>query len=177
MKKILTTLTLLVSALSLFAQGGKNITNAAFREVRTPVTQDAQVIKLTGKMTYKADNYLSLNYDNGELFLIDGDKMTINMDGQKNDFDLTKNLMMRSLSHVLLYSMEGKFDALAAEQKCDIKTETKNGQYIVTLTAKKRGVKGYGMIVVTYDDKTKSIRSMRMDEFTGASTYYELITK
>lgn len=177
MKKILTTLTLLVSAFTLFAQGGKDITNASFREVRTPATADSEVMTLTGKLNYKADNYLCLNYDNGELFLVDGNKMVIDQNGQRAEFDLSKNIMMRSLSHVLLYSMQGKLDDLAVEQKCDIKKESIKGQQVVTLTAKKRGVKGYGMIVVSYDEKTKSIRNMRMDEFTGASTFYELVTK
>jgi len=177
MKKILTTLTLLVSALSLFAQGGKDIKNASFKEIRTPATADVEIANLTGKLTFKMDNYLSMEYTNGELFLIDGNKMTIKRDNQNVTFDLTKNIMMRNLSHVLLYSFQGRLDDLAVEQKCDIKKTDKDGKHIVTLIAKKKGVKGYGVIEVAYDLKTKSIRTMRMDEFTGASTWYEMTTK
>jgi len=177
MKKILTTLALLVSALTLFAQGGKDITNASFKEIRTPAAADLSPVTLTGTLNFKMENYLSMEYTNGELFLIDGNKMTIKRDKQNVTFDLTKNIMMRNLSHVLLYSFQGKLDDLAVEQKCNIKKEDKNGMHVVTLTATKKGVKGYGVIEVCYDAKTKSIRTMRMDEFTGASTWYEMTTK
>lgn len=177
MKKILTTLTLLVSVISLSAQGGKDIKNASFREVRTPAKVDSQIITLEGTLNFKMDDYLSMEYGNGELFLIDGNRMTIRRDNQNNTFDLSKNIMMRSLSHVLLYSFQGRLDDLAVEQKCDIRKEDRDGRHIVTLTARKKGVKGYGVIEVSYDAKTKSIRTMRMDEFTGASTWYEMITR
>ena len=149
MKKILITLTLLVSAFEIFAQGGKDIKNATFKEIRTPAIADAAPVTLTGTLNFKMDSYLSMAYTNGELFLIDGDKMTINRDGSKAEFDLKKNIMMRSLSHVLLYSFQGRLDDLAAEQKCDIKKSDSNGMHVVTLTARKRGVKVYGVIEVS----------------------------
>lgn len=175
MKKILTLTALLFSVLSLSARGNNPIKGAAFVEIRTPAGVDGSTVELGGVLDYTPDNFLSMKYDNGDYFIIDGKTMTIMRDCRKNVFDLEKNMMMRSLSHALLYNFQGKSDLLAKEQGADIATEDNGkGVVTVTLTARKRSARGYGMIVVTYDSKSGNITSMRMDEFTGASTYYKI---
>lgn len=144
-----------------------------FTETRTSAKGES--VTLSGRLEYKPDSYLSMTYDNGELFLIDGMKMTIRRDGKENLFDLNKNLMMKNLSHALLYSFRGTLVSLSQEQKTliDARFDDK-GQCVVTLRATKPSARGYNCIVVYYDARTYAIKSMRMDEFSGASTYYTM---
>lgn len=141
-----------------------------FKEVRT-FTGKATVT-LQGKLTYSPETKLSMNYTNGELFSIDGSTMTIDRDGKHQQFDLSKNIMMRGLSHAILYAFSGRMDDLAAEQNAGILTSEKDGKYVVAITAKTVAARGYSCVEATYDAKTGVLLSMRMDEFTGQRTYY-----
>ena len=189
MKRILLTLATIAAGLSLSAQTGsdllKKIADAPLRsetviskfsEVRTPspMMANAKTVTLTGDLTYKNTTFLSMIYDNGEMFAINGNSMVINRDGHNQVFDTSKNLMMQGLSHALIYTFEGKLSDLAQEQNADIKAEKKGNEIVVTLTARQKSARGYSTIVVSYDAKTYAIRSMRMDEFTGASSYYTM---
>ena len=132
-------------------------------------------VQLEGELRYDTGTALSMIYDNGEKFIIDGDAMTIDRDGKHQIFDTSKNLMMKGLSHALLYSFKGTPDALASEQGCDLTTGTSGEEYLVTLTSRKKAARGYSRIEIHYGIAAGEIRSMRMDEVTGASTYYTFI--
>jgi len=187
MKKIMILTTALLSsiALNLSAQTTDEITarvqgakartvviDKKFTEVRT--SPDGKSVTLTGQLVYKPDSYLSMSYDNGELFLIDGFQMTINRDGKSQSFDLTKNQMMKALSHALLYSFRGTLIDLSVEQKTMVNAIEKGGDYVITLKATKPAARGYSRIEVFYDASTSAIKAMTMDEFSGASTYYSM---
>lgn len=114
MKKIILTAIALLGASVMFAQktgeilstieknGGK-VLSGSFVEVRTPApTSGAKAVTLTGDLIFKPQNFLSMMYDNKDLFSIDGNTMVISQNGANQTFDLTKNLMMRSLSNTLL---------------------------------------------------------------------------
>ena len=154
------------------AKARKTVIDCGFKEVRT--SPAGSEVKLDGRLVYKPDNYLSMEYSNGELFLIDGSRMTIRRDGKENVFDLDKNLMMKSLSHALLYSFRGTLVDLSVEQKTLINAVLKDGCYVVSLCATKPSARGYNRIDVYYDASTYAIKAMRMDEFSGASTYYSM---
>lgn len=153
-----------------------------FTEVRTPAkTADGKtscgeaVVTLEGKLDYKSSGYLSMAYDNKDLFLIDGNLMTIIRDGKPAvKFDTSKNLMMRGLQHALLYSFSGKLSELATEQKADLNVVTVKEGYEATLTATKKQARGYSRIIVRYSPGG-SIIQMQMDEFSGASTFYKFL--
>ena len=154
------------------AKARTEVIDRNFKEVRK--SPSGSEVELTGHLIYKPDSYLSMEYDNGELFLIDGMKMTIRRDGKENVFDLTKNLLMKNLSHALLYSFRGTLMELSREQKTMINAVLKDGCYEVTLAATKPSPKGYSRIVVYYDARTYAIKAMQMDEFTGATTSYSM---
>lgn len=161
--------------LSKLESAGVTAMNEAFRETRTaPASTGGQKTVLTGQLVYKNGNYLSMVYDNGDVFLIDADRMTIRKGETSQVFDTSKNLLMKSLSHTLLYAFQGTLGKLAAEQDADIKAEKASGYYVVTLTAKKKAARGYNRITTRYNVSDCHIHDMTMEEFSGASTFYSL---
>lgn len=186
MKKIILTAIALLGASVMFAQktgeilstieknGGK-VLSGSFVEVRTPApTSGAKAVTLTGDLIFKPQNFLSMMYDNKDLFSIDGNTMVISQNGANQTFDLTKNLMMRSLSNTLLYALNGVLIKLSAEQDADINAVRNGSDYVVTLTARKKAVRGYCKITAVYKASDCSLHKMTMDEFSGASTSYSL---
>lgn len=145
-----------------------------FHEVRTPAVKEQKPVELTGKIVFKPDTFLSMLYDNGDQFTIDGDKMVVQHDGNPIIYNLTKNLMMRGLSHTLLYSFKGDLPLLAEEQDAEIQAVKEKGRYVVTLTPRKKTARGISRLVVSYDAATCAIREMILDEPTGASTRYSM---
>jgi len=142
----------------------------AFQEVRT--APNKQNVTLKGKLTYVPENFLTMEYENKELFSIDGNIMIIDRDGKHQQFDISKNIMMKGLSHAILFAFSGKMDELAKEQNANLLTSEKDGCYVIAITAKTVAARGYSCIEATYDAKTGVLLSMRMDEFTGQRTYY-----
>ena len=129
--------------------------------------------ELSGLLSYDPDVKIMMKYDNGEEFSIDGDIMVIDRDGKRMQFDTSKNLMMRGLSHAILYAYSGNLDELAKEQKARLLCNEKNGKYVVALTALAVSARGYSCIEVTYKAGTCELESIRMDEFNGAKTFYK----
>ena len=185
MKKTLATALAVLVATSLFAQGSEDIlkkietaphntVSLKFKEVRTPATGAAGSVTVEGELLFKPEGYLSMLYTNKEVFIIDGSKMTINRDNKSNIFDTNKNVMMRGLSHVLLNSFSGTPSKFAEEQDADITATKEGGDYVVTVTARKKAARGYSKVIIRYDASDCSIREMQMDEVTGASTFYSV---
>lgn len=147
--------------------------NTNFSEIYTSYDKTVPQKERKGELSYDGGN-IEMNYTNGDKFVIIGNTMTIKTGSQTNTFDLTKNIMMRGLSHTLDYAFEGQLNKLAEEQNADI-TATRDGDYyLITLTARKKAPRGYSSIVAYYRVKDCLINSMRMDEFNGASTYYTI---
>lgn len=186
MKRIIVCIVAALCALSLNAQNSEQIISKIeksysssqtvqekFSEVLTPADKSAKQKMRDGKFEFKP-GYMKMDYSNGDLFLIEGTTMTIKNGTANQKFDLTKNLMMKGLSNTLTYVFQGQLTKLATEQNADI-TATKDGSfYLVTLTAKKKAPRGYSQIVAYYRTSDCKLYSLRMDEFTGASTFYSV---
>jgi outer membrane lipoprotein-sorting protein len=91
-----------------------------------------------------------------------------------NKFNTEKNKPMRSLRNTLLYCVHGKPMLLATENGAEITAEKKANEYEVVLVSTKKTPRGYAKIVLTYDLKSKLLTKMRMDEYNGNSTLYEM---
>ena len=129
----------------------------------------------TAKLIYRGPSYLKLEYDDpSEGFLIDGTKVSITHAGKTAVFDASKNLMMKSMSHALLYAFQGKITELVAEQNASLDATKEGDMYCIVIKALKKSVRGYSTMVINYSVKDCGIRSMRLDEFIGLSTFYEL---
>lgn len=158
------------------AKGVNNIDHS-FTEVKTPApTQGGKVHvhKSDGKLTYK-DGTLTMNYTNGNFFKTDDKKMTVTRGkGKQQEFDLTKNKMMKNLSDALRFCFDGKIKNLASEQNANILASKKGNEYVITISAKQKSARGYNMITITYNAKNCAIKTMKMDEFNGTSTFYSV---
>ena len=146
-----------------------------FTEVRTPAAKGAAKVNLDGTLLFKAAAAsLEMKYSDGDYFFTDNVKMQKTHGNARQVFDLGKNLMMRGLSHTLIYAFQGNLQALAQEQDAVIEAVKDGKTYTVTLTAKKKTPKGLAKVVAVYRASDGAIISMRLDECTGASTFYTL---
>ncbi len=185
MKRILTLAILLAGTLTLSAQDSEAILkkivekapqsiSSGFTEVRSSTANPRDATTLTGTLEFKSEDFLSMSYDNSELFEIDGQKMTMVRNGKKQSFDLAKNKMMQGLSHLLLFAFQGRVKELSEEQGTTLLVSTVNGEYVVTLAAKEKAPRGYMNATFRYSTSTGRIKSMDLVEFNGKSTSYEL---
>lgn len=185
MKRILTLAILLAGTFTLSAQGSEAILkkivekapqsiSSGFTEVRSSTANPKNATTLTGTLEFKSADFLSMSYDNSELFEIDGQKMTMVRNGKKQIFDLTKNKMMQGLSHLLLFAFQGRVKELSEEQGTTLLVSTENNEYVVTLAAKEKAPRGYMNATFRYSASTGRIKSMYLVEFNGKSTSYEL---
>lgn len=186
-KIILATILALISATGINAQSSSEILKAIadspkrtvstvgrFTEVRTPALKEQPKVTLKGKLVFKNEGFLNMEYDNGDQFTIKGNEMIVTQSGNAVMFDLTKNLLMKSLSHTLIYSFKGQLPVLAEEQNADINAVKEGKDYVVTLTARKKSTRGSNRIVVRYNAADGAIKGMQIDEVTGASTTYSM---
>lgn len=185
MRRILTLAVAIAAAFTASAQDAETILKAistkspasissGFVEIRTSGGQSPKSTTLTGTLEFKAESFLSMNYDNSELFEIDGTKMTISKSGKKQVFDLTRNKMMQGLSHLLLFAFQGRVEELSQEQGTTLLVSAENNEYVVTLAAKEKAPRGYMNATFRYNASTGRINSMNLVEFNGKSTSYEL---
>jgi len=158
--------------LSRIEKARHNETTVNFVEVKTSASKIQTTLE--GELQYKPEGYLIMNYSNGDLFLIDGVMMTIKKKGQEKKFDTTKNVMMKGLSHVLIYAFQGTPSKIGPEQGADVVAKKDGDFYEVSITAQKKQARGYSRIIIRYTVKDCSIFDMQMDEMTGASTLYHI---
>lgn len=190
MKKILAVLIAAMLPLAAFADDTAFILNkiesqnSNVKTLSGPFTQTRTVaaaktsMEMTGNVYYSADGKFSLLYTKpqGDFFIVNGNIITMFRGGKKTQFDISKTPAVSSLSHALLYSVAGKVRSLAAEANADYAVVEKEGAFIVTITARKKEVKGYAKIVLTYDSKSCLLKNMYMEEFTGVSNEYKMGT-
>lgn len=188
MKKLLAIAALLAFTICASAQNSEEIISKikasparkakienTFKEVRNFPDNIKPAVTLKGKLSYDPSGKIMMKYDNGEEFSIDGNIMVIDRDGKRLQFDTSKNIMMRGLSHAISYAFEGRMDELAKEQNAQMITAVKDGKYVVALTAQTPSPRGYSCIEVAYNIKTGALETMRMDEATGARTFYSYV--
>ena len=185
MKKIILALAILISA-SAFAQDGAILDKIAsagslcksvsgpFVETRVSSAGKTSAT-LKGDLTFTAPDVFSMMYSEpeGDCFMISGDVMKSSIAGTETVYDLRKNVMMRSLSHILLYSFSGRINDLISELGADCKVETSGDGYQVTLSAKVKSTRGYSSVQIFYNASCK-LQKMVMAEWSGRSTTYEL---
>ncbi|MGM9735775.1 MAG: outer membrane lipoprotein carrier protein LolA [Candidatus Cryptobacteroides sp.] len=146
-----------------------------FRQTKTLVNRHE--IKSCGTLYFAGGDKMSMIYSepSGETFVINGDKMSVNREGKANTFDLTKNKLMNSLAVTLLYSLQGRIADLSEISDADIEATQDASGWHITLTARKKAAKGYSRIDLRYKSDG-SITYMKMTEFSGISTTYEMPT-
>ena len=121
-----------------------------------------KTIPMEGIFYYASPDRMSMSYSKpaNELLVID-----------KNT---SKNKIMGSLSDCLLGCVRGKVGDVAKANNASVSTSESGGNYVVTLTAKEKSVRGYSKIVLTYRKVDCVLVKMVMEEFTGVTNTYEM---
>ena len=133
-------------------------------------------VTLRGNLLYKSDGYLHMAYEDAlkENFLIDGNTMVNRREGKEIKSDLSKNALMRSLAQTLRCAFSGALEQLSTQQKITLSVRQDGDAYLAVFDAPQKQPRGYSHIEIRYRRSDCQIVSMRMDEFTGASTLYQL---
>jgi len=156
------------------ANSKADIRKGKFTEERRRKAQAPQ--SLAGELVFDSAGTLSMTYSTpeGDFFNIAGGFIAMKNNGVENKFDLTKNRPMKSLADLLISSFAGKLQDFSSRNSCLISAEKTAASLIVTVSATKKGVKGYSKVVVDYDPKTCLLTSMVMEEFDGSVTVYKM---
>ncbi len=156
------------------ANSKANIRKGKFTEERRRKAQAPQ--NLAGELVFDSAGTLSMTYSapEGDFFNIAGGFIAMKNNGVENKFDLTKNKPMKSLADLLISSFSGKLQEFSSRNACLISAEKTAASVLVTVSATKKGVKGYSKIVAEYDSRTYLLTSMVMEEFDGSVTAYKM---
>ena len=146
-----------------------------FVRTQTNVTKGTS-IKAGGTLYIVGEDQMAQYYKapSTDLLIINGNDFYMIRGKKTNKFNTEKNKPMRSLRNTLLYCVHGKPMLLATENGAEITAEKKANEYEVVLVSTKKTPRGYAKIVLTYDLKSKLLTKMRMDEYNGNSTLYEM---
>ncbi len=158
-------------------QANKKITGieARFTQTQTSAAKKKSetsegTLYLTGQdkmaMLYKAPS--------SDLLVINGDNFYMRRGKRSKLYNTAKNATMKRLSGTLLHCLHGTPLELVKLTDSDLSTTKDKNHYIVTLTAKKKQVRGYAKIILHYDIKSKLLVRMQMDEYNGNSTVYAM---
>ena len=171
MKKIVSLFAALLCVTALSAQV-KGL-EASFTHTKTAagVTE-----KDSGKIYYAAPGSLSLHYaaPSTNLVVIDGTSVFIRQAGRERRFDTTKNAPMRGMSATLLNCVKGDTQKVADENDADIQVQNFARSTDVTITARRKAVRGYSRIELSYRKSDGLLQYMKLTEFNGNVNEYKM---
>ncbi|MGN0190034.1 MAG: outer membrane lipoprotein carrier protein LolA [Candidatus Cryptobacteroides sp.] len=137
-------------------------------------TNNGKVVSGEGTIYYAAPTSLALRYSTpeGECFVIDGDRVYVNKAGKVKYFDAKKNAPMRTMSQTLLSCIEGDVDAVAQANEADVMSSETAKIRKITVTAKKKSVRGYETIELRYRKSDGMVEYIKLIEFNGNVNEY-----
>ena len=156
---------------SFFATGQ----TATFKQVKHIVATGKDT-EMSGVIKLEGNNYLELNYTNpeGDYFIIDGNKVKVNMNGKKNEVNTNRNARVRSQATTLMNCVTGNWQQAAADNDTETEVVEGKGEKVITLTARKKQSRGYSRIVLTYEQKTGNLTKLVLEEFSGIINTYTM---
>lgn len=128
-----------------------------------------------GTLYFEAPDKMALIYTTPatDRMVINGNSFYLAKGTKRNNYDITKNATMRSLSSTLLNCTVGKVEAVAADNNAEITVQENGAMYDVTLKARKKATKGYSEIALSYRRTDGLLCYMRLTEFNGNVTEYK----
>ena len=149
----------------------------------TDFTQ-VKMMKVSGKTTDKAghitfdgNDQLSMTYTTpkGDYFIIDGNKVKINLDGKKADLDAEKVKMVQLQRATLLNCLSGNWEQAAADNNADLTVTEEKGFRNILIKAKGKVPRGgYASVELTYRLSDNMLTKMVLEEAVGVINTYEL---
>lgn len=133
-----------------------------------------QAVEVDGKFYYTKPQQLSMLYSNSEVFIINGDNVTVGKKGKPRNVK-AKNKQVEALASTLLSCMAGDVATLNGTL-----TSTDKSSKYITYKVKVDFQVGKGSITeleLKYDASDMTFRSLNLIEADGSYTLYELQTK
>jgi len=173
MKKFTLILTAMLFSFTAFAQ----------QKLDTEFTQ-TKVMKISGKTVNKSGHivfdgvdHLDMTYamPEGDYFIIDGNKVKINMDGKKADLDANKVKMVQLQRSTLLNCLSGNWEQAATDNNAELTISEEKGLKTIAIVAKGKVPKGgYKSVVVTCRASDNHMVKMELEEAIGIINTYEI---
>ena len=137
-------------------------------------TSGNKVVSGEGIIYYLSPTSLALRYSTpeGECFVINGDRIYVNKGGKVKHFDAQKNAPMRMMSQTLLNCIEGNVEAVAQANEADVMSSESAKTRKITITAKKKSVRGYETIELRYRKSDGMVEYIKLIEFNGNVSEY-----
>ena len=158
---------------------------AAFAQQKydTDFTQ-TKMMKLSGKTTHKAghitfdgNDQLQMIYSEpqGDYFIIEGNKVKMNLDGKKAELDAEKVKMVKLQRATLLNCLSGNWAQAAIDNNAETTITEEKGLKTITINAKGKVPKGgYKSMVLTYRLSDGGVIKMVLEEAIGVINTYEI---
>lgn len=148
-----------------------------FTQTREMKASGKTIVK-NGHMVYKGGDQLSMTYTEpeGEYFIIDGQKVKINLGSKKNEVNADKVKSVALQRSTLLNCLSGRWEEAAKDNNAESKVSESKGIRTVVLTATgkvQRG--GYASVILTYRTSDGKLTKMVLEESTGIKNTYEIV--
>lgn len=126
-----------------------------------------------GKVYYASPEQIAFLLENEDEIKVNGNKIYFDHGMFHGTFNAKKSKLVNGLKCLLLYSFQGKCQELADECNYYMKTEEKNGEYLVTFTAKKKRLIDFSTVVLHYNTSYK-LKEIEYTATTGDHSCYIL---
>ena len=166
MKHAFALLTLTLFVLSLKAQDlgildsiyakGIAITSVEAHLEKELKKKDTTIVQ-SGKIYFVSPDKVSALFDDGNYMIINGNRMTIDIGIFHGRYKLSRNKIMRSISRIFLYGLQGRCQDFLNESGYTMETCQKDGMQIVQFTTKKKHFLGLGYRVVIFKYNLKDL--------------------
>ncbi len=173
MKQYLSFALALLISISAFAQKSYD---SNFTHTRT-LKVSGKTIHKSGHLVFDGTDHLTMNYDQpqGEYFIIEGNRVKMNLDGKKANLDATKADQVRLHRATLLNGLTGNYEQVAADNNAEMQVTKEGNLKTVTITAKGKVPRGgYVSMTLSYRSSDGRLVRMVLEESAGTINTYEL---
>lgn len=136
-----------------------------------------KTVSKAGHLVYDGEEHLTMTYTEpeGEYFVIDGDKVKINMDGKKVELDAEKVPMVKLQRATLINCLSGNWQKAAADNNAEATVTEAKGLRTVVLKVKGKVPRGgYSGMELTYRLSNHTLTKMVLEEAIGVVNTYEI---
>ena len=120
-----------------------------------------------GTLNYVSPDKMAAHFDNGDYFIINENRMKVDIGMFHGRFKLSRNKFMRSMSQIYLYAFQGRCQELAEVNNYDLQLNAEDKFYIVQFTSKKKNFLGLGykQILFYYEQNSLIINQIVLIDY------------
>lgn len=133
--------------------------------VRTNSTQIDE-----GIIYYLNPDKIASYFNEGNYMIVNDNRMKINFGIFHGKFKLSRNKMIRSISHIYLFAVQGRCRELAEEGNFDMQVNVNQDFYTVQFTTKKKHFLGLGYHQISFFYNQIDFRIKRIELIDNSNT-------